>query len=464
MTLQQPKNWPLRYRFLFIGVCLALLASLIIALPITRTAVSQLEQQANQAVNTISRQASMQAADAIFSRDLLSLNVILSAIVEHPSIRYGAVYSLNNDTLAEQGLATSEPAQPISIHYQNEVIGLLEISMDHSPLQQAIVRLYVLQAILSILFCMICGSLGWLLGKKLGLQLKYTQQDIEALAEAHDSQPLKSHLNWGELTGLARALAQHKKNQTTDAAMFKALNQFMTPNIHKPASSLHSTHNSNPESQALPQSYAHAATLFIDFVDFSSVQKKLAPQELAALLNQYYFYIHQAAGLYNGTVDKYMGDGVMVLFGIPQQDEKDCFHGICTALLLIGLFKMFNQQRQEQNLEIIDFKLGLHTGTVLASTIGAEDTVSYTAISEDTHSAAQLCRHSQANRLLLSQQVIDQGRLGGMVILNKSQCIKISQSHEPIESYWVDNLIPSYQALIERQIQHISALKMTQVN
>ncbi len=455
MTLQQ-QNWPLRYRFLFIGVCLALLASLIIALPVVRTAVSQLEQQATQVKNTISRQASVQAADAIFSRDLLSLNVILSSIIEHPSIRYGAVYNLQNDIIAEQGLATNEPANPISIHYQNEVIGLLEISMDHSPLRQAIVRLYALLAILSTLFCLICGSLGWLLGKKLGLQLEQAQQDIKALSETQETQHTKNHLNWGEMAELTQALLQHKKNQTADAAMLKALNQFMTPNINNQTLS--------QESAQLPQSYAHAATLFVDFVDLASAQEKLAPQELAALLNQYYFYIHQAARLYNGTVDKYMGDGVMILFGIPQQDEKDCFHGICTALLLIGLLKMFNQQRQEQGLAIIDFKLGLHTGTVLAGTFGDKETLSYTAIGEDIHSAAQLCRHSQTNRLLVSKQVIEQSRLAGMVILNKYQNIKISQSHEPIESYWINNLIPNYQALIERQIQHISALKMTQIN
>jgi len=54
--------------------------------------------------------------------------------------------------------------------------------------------------------------------------------------------------------------------------------------------------------------------------------------------------------------------------------------------------------------------------------------------------------------------VIDEGQLGGQLIISKHQSILGDQPEQSIDTYWVDNLTPNYQALIERQIQHISAL------
>jgi len=137
MTLKQ-QNWPFRYRVLFFSLTLSLLAILIIALPIAHTAVQQLEQQASQLRNTLSKQASLQASNAIFSQDYLSLNVILSTLVEHPHIAYAAVYSLNNEVIAEQGQAIKTQSSPMSIQYQDEIIALLEVRLDERQLQAAI--------------------------------------------------------------------------------------------------------------------------------------------------------------------------------------------------------------------------------------------------------------------------------------------------------------------------------------
>ncbi|MEY8248511.1 MAG: adenylate/guanylate cyclase domain-containing protein [Bermanella sp.] len=447
MTLKQ-QNWPFRYRLLFFSLVLSLLAILIVALPIAHTAVQQLEQQASQLRNTLSKQTSLQASAAIFSQDLLSLNVILATLVEHPHIAYAAVYSLDNEVIAEQGQAIKTPSKPMSIQYQDEIIALLEVRLDEHPLQTAILRIYGLLGILSLLFTILCSTGGWWLGTALGHKLRTSQRDIEQLGS--DDRPTTLH-SWGELSQLSSALQQHRQQQVAEQAMQVALSQFMTPNVNDNASL-------NYEQPELPDGYAHAAILFIDFVDLAAAQRQMPPQALAALLNQYYFFIHQAARLYNGSVDKYLGNGVMVLFGIPQQDDKDCFHGVCSALLLIGLLKQFNKTRQDQQQPTIEFQLGLHTGPVLAGTFGDRDSLAYATLGEAIHVAARLCRQGQANRLLLSKQVIDEGKLGGQLIISKHQSILGSQPEQSIDTFWVDNLTPNYQALIERQIQHISAL------
>jgi len=445
MTLTQ-QNWPLRYRAVAIALLISLFASSLLGWPIMRASVDQLEQQSVQLHNTLSKQVSVQAAEAIFSQDLLSLNVILSVLVEDPNIRYSAVYDLNNRLIAEQGQADVEQTLPISIRYQDEVIGLLELRLNPEVLSNAKKRLYGLWFVLTLLVTILVGTLAWFIGRYLGRRLHIAEQQLTSLTQATPF-PISGV---GELHTLSQAIHNIHQDKQAQQAMNLALNQFMTPNVNANLSL-------NYPKAELPEQYAHAAVLFIDMVDLPGAQQALAPLDLAQLLNQYYFLIHQAAKLYNGTVDKYVGDGVMVLFGLPQQDEKDCFHGVCSALLLIGLLNQFNQSRRQQHLPVIEFKLGLHTGSVLAGTFGDQDTLTYTAIGDTIHTAARLCRRSDVGRLLISKAVLDQGRMSGQLLMEKHGSIQLEPEHDALETFWVNHLIPTYQALIERQVQHILA-------
>ena len=441
--LQQ--NWPLKYRALFLALFLSLTAAFIIGLPITRASVEQLELQSVQLRNTLSQQVSIQASEAIFSQDLLSLNVILGALVKDPLIRYGAVYNLNNEIIAEQGFADTEQGQPLSIRYQDEVIGLLEIRLDRSSLDSAINRLYSLWVVLSSLLCILGSLLGWLAGRYLGNRIDETSNQIPSLGESTTDIKIQ---RIAELKPLSLALEQHHQTLLGKAAVSNALNKLIGSIEHSPAGT-NTQADDNTE-------HSHAAVLFINLKNLEAAQTELPDAELAALLNEYYELIHQAAALYNGHVDQYMGKGALVLFGVPQEDEKDCFHGVCMALLLVGLLNNLNQQRQAKGLTVIDFQLGLHAGTVLSSTNEQDTGSTQMAMCDTLHIAGRLSRKAQANRLLVSEDVINHGHLAGQLILNKHKAIKGHSKENTIQSFWVESLTPNYQALIDRQVQHIN--------
>jgi len=440
--LQQ--NWPLKTRALFLALLLSLSAAFIVGLPITRASVEQLELQSVQLRKTLSKQVSIQASEAIFSQDLLSLNVILAALVKDPLIRYGAVYDLNNEVIAEQGFADTEQGRPLSIRYQSEVIGLLEIRLDRSSLDHAINRLYGLWFVLSSLFCIIGSLIGWFAGRYIGNKLELTQSQVDALGKPNCD--IQIH-RVGELNPLSQSLASHHQTLLGQAAVSQALSQFIGTSGHT---------GDTPSNQAeVDTEHSHAAVLFINPMDLEEAHAQLNPSELAQLLNEYYGLIHQAAALYNGHIDRYMGKGALVLFGVPHEDEKDCFHGVCMALLLIGLLNNLNQSRRTQGLAVIDFQLGLHAGTVLSSTCNERVQVTQMAMCDTLHIAGRLSRKGQANRLLLSEEVIQHGQLAGQLILNKSEPIKGASSGGDIQTFWAENLTPNYQALIDRQVLHI---------
>lgn len=430
---------------LILAVIISLGASLLVGLPLTRASISQLESQSEQLRSALSRQASNQAADAIFTQDLLSLNVILSNLVAHPDIAYGAVYNLRNDIIAEQGSSQSLEGKPLSIQYQNEVIGLLDVRLNDGELENTRYRLFALWALLSVLFTLFNLALAWVGGRWMSRRILKASKDIQQLSQSQLPASVRQY-SFMELNALTQAIAEYQGHKHSQQAMEQALNQFMTPKpepTERPAMTI--------EDQ---QSYDHAAILFLDFVDFASVQQTMSPSELAALLNQYYFFIDQAAKLYNGTVDKFVGDGVMVLFGIPHADEKDAFHGVCTGLLIIGLIKKFNDERQQQGLPVIEFQLGLHTGMVL--TLADRETSTHTAVGDAVYTAQRLCHTSEANRLLVSKDVLSQKALGSQLIASPAG-LGLTTPEREIQGYWANELSGQCQALIQRQVTHIRA-------
>ncbi|MGR6875114.1 adenylate/guanylate cyclase domain-containing protein [Pseudomonas sp. HK3] len=449
MTLLE-KNWPLSIRALFIALLISILASTILGLPITRSAAEHLEQEQADMRHTLTRQVSLQAAEAIFSQDLLSLNVILSTLTEYPNIRYAAVYDLNNKVVAEQGSADDSSGIPMSIQYQNEVIGLLEIRLNDEPLKQRIWQLYGLWLILSLLFTTLCALAAWFVGHRLGVKLEQSRYELEHLGAIKQVTQHQS----GEFKDFSDALAKHHQLNNQQRALHQSLGQYMQPQLFPIWQNRELTIESD---------YQTGAVLFFKLANLEQVQQQINKFELAELLNQHYALINQAAKLYNGTVVSYEGDGVMVLFNQEQSDQKHSFHGVCTGLLALGLIDLLNQARIKKQQSVVAYQLALHCGDILTRRFpntAQADAYPWLPMNNDKEAcngAALLCEQSEANSLLMSKTCCEQGQLASQLALNKHHNLVQLNQPDAVVCYWVDHLTPNYQALIERQIEHISA-------
>lgn len=449
MTFSE-KNWSLSLRALMVACVLAVIASLVIGLPLARSAIEHLEQQQSQLRQTLTKQISVQAAESIFSQDLLSLNVILSSAVEDNGVLYAAVYDLNNTLMAEQGRANESISQPISIQYQNEVIGLLEVMLNSQPLTKLTVQLYSLWFVLSLIFIIISALAGWFVGRMLGRKLETSQYELENLGTIKQVTPLHT----GEFKDFSDALAKLHDSTTGQRLMHQALSQFMQPQI---------TPSWQNRQLGTESDYTQGAVLLIKIANLDHAQQNMDKSELAQLLDQHFNLIQQAAKLYNGCVANYEHDGVLVLFSQEQNDEKHNFHGICTGLLVLGLVKQVNAERKKHNLQSVEFQLALHSGDILQRrfpSLNQVETQPWLAMNNDreaSHGAALLCAQSEANGLLVSKPAIEQGQLASQLILSKHHNLTQLNTGDPVVSYWVEGFIPNYQALIDRQVEHLGA-------
>jgi class 3 adenylate cyclase len=187
--------------------------------------------------------------------------------------------------------------------------------------------------------------------------------------------------------------------------------------------------------------------MFADIRDFTTRSEQLAPEDVIKLLNGYFTEMTAAIHKHGGTVDKFIGDGIMAFFGAPQMLECPEMNALEAAQEMLLRLQAYNLKLQELNQEPVRIGIGLHVGDVIVGNIGSETRNEYTAIGDVVNTASRLEGLSKTlgYPIICSATVADAvGYAGGMVDMGE-QAIK---GHTAIHVYgWNPPLIAKLQDL-----------------
>ena len=198
------------------------------------------------------------------------------------------------------------------------------------------------------------------------------------------------------------------------------------------------------------------SVLFADIVGFTGMSEKTAPEELATLLNLYFSLITAACELNHGTVDKYTGDGVMLLFGAPEEDEDHAFHAANCALLMRHLISRENRRREDAGLVPINFRIGINAGSMLAGNLGSKEKMEYTVVGDTVNLASRFCSMAEANQIVVSRNFYDQKDISRRLIANEYRPMRLRGVAEPVDTFLVEDLAPEYRGRLTEQLQTIT--------
>ena len=130
--------------------------------------------------------------------------------------------------------------------------------------------------------------------------------------------------------------------------------------------------------------------LFSDLRNFTSMSEALAPEEIVGILNHYFTRMAAIVEKHGGVVDKYVGDGLMALFGAPVAYPDDADRALHATLEMTRALDDLNQQWQRRGLPTIDVGIGINTGVVVAGNMGSEKRLNYTVIGDGVNLASRL--------------------------------------------------------------------------
>ena len=172
----------------------------------------------------------------------------------------------------------------------------------------------------------------------------------------------------------------------------------------------------NPEHCVLGCERASGTVLFADIRGFTTISERSTPEQVAEMLNEYFQAMTDVIYQHDGTVDKYIGDAIMALFGLPVPSADHAQRAVRTALAMREALGELQQQRQVNGLPVFDIGIGIHTGEMVVGNIGALQRQDFTVIGDTVNLASRLeslCKDMNENILIsaetftLAQQEIE---------------------------------------------------------
>lgn len=149
--------------------------------------------------------------------------------------------------------------------------------------------------------------------------------------------------------------------------------------------------------------------LFSDIRGFTTLSESLPPEEVTRLLDRYFSRMVTSIHAYGGTLDKFMGDGIMAFFGAPQPRDNPCTDAFAASRAMLAALAEFNRELASEGQAPLSIGIGLNYGTAVVGYIGAADRHEYTAIGDAVNTASRIegLTKEAGYPLLASRAVLD---------------------------------------------------------
>jgi adenylate cyclase len=178
-----------------------------------------------------------------------------------------------------------------------------------------------------------------------------------------------------------------------------------------------------------------------DIRGFTRMSESKRPEELVEMLNEYFEAMVDTIFKYEGTLDKFMGDGIMAIWGAPVEHPDDAIRSVSCALEMSEVLGQFNRRRLEKDQDTLGVGIGIHTGPLVAGYIGSSKALSYTVIGDVANTSARLCSIALAGQIIISEDTME--RLIGKFEMEELRPATVKGKEKPLRVFNVLRARPS---------------------
>jgi class 3 adenylate cyclase len=206
---------------------------------------------------------------------------------------------------------------------------------------------------------------------------------------------------------------------------------------------------SDPDEIKLGGERRKVTTLFADIRGFTSMAEKMKPEEVVDLLNTYLSGLTDIVFKFEGTLDKYIGDCVMAVFGAPISHYNDAERATITAIEMQNYVRAINKTRVKEGLPEVKIGIGINSGHAISGNMGSIDRMDYTVIGDVVNIAARLESVAGEGQILITKEVFDEVRYA--VEADFLDTINVKGRAQPVDVYEVRGLIAGkFLSVLER--------------
>ena len=415
------------------------------------------QQQTDLLGEMIIDQFARAASEPLMADDILSLEVLVSEQEKNVLITGMQLFDLAGNTLASAGTQPFDGVQageeivkqevlpqgrdtqawihgdgkavsylkPVS--FQNTKVGYALMAIDLQPLEREL-RATLNALVMTTLGLLAVGVLlAFLLASRFCRPIHHLVEVGEAFdrGDACEVNLVKREDEIGRVLTTFRKMADGMEAKRN---VEKALSRYLSPSIAAKVIS------NNGES-TLGGVRSEGSVLFCDIVGFTELSEQLELEDLANLLNEFFHYFAAAGNSCLGTVDKFIGDCIMIVFGIPNYDELHGVHALTSAALMQLVAERINERRTANGERAVQFRIGINSGIMLEGNLGSHDRMQYTVVGDTVNVASRICGLADPGSILLTGEAASQPGMLEFVAPNNQGSIKVRGRSNPLQTY-----------------------------
>ncbi len=186
----------------------------------------------------------------------------------------------------------------------------------------------------------------------------------------------------------------------------------------------------NPNSFRLGGVNQQVTVLFADIRGFTALSEKEKPEKVVGLLNRYFSVMTEIIFEHGGTLDKYIGDGLMAIFGAPTASAEDALNAVKAAVTMQKRLAQLNTELRTEGYGNISVGIGLHTGEATIGYIGSNKRSEYTAIGDTVNLASRLESNAAGGEILMSEATA--AASGNLIPVNVRDPLTVKNRVQPV--------------------------------
>lgn len=186
----------------------------------------------------------------------------------------------------------------------------------------------------------------------------------------------------------------------------------------------------NPASFRLGGVNQKITVLFADIRGFTALSENANPEKVVSLLNRFFSTMTDVIFEHGGTLDKYIGDGLMAIFGAPTASEEDALNAVKAAVTMQKRLCTLNDELRAEGYGQISMGIGLHTGEATIGYIGSDKRSEYTAIGDTVNLASRLESNAAGGEILMSDATAEAS--GNRVPVTAREPLTVKNRTQPV--------------------------------
>ncbi len=476
-----PRHIPIGIKLaIAIGILLTVAMSLLGAL-IVNNQTQLLNKQIHSTGRTVVHQMAESSKELLLANDVLQLEILAHNLATSENIIGTAIYSPDYKLLASSGQNPFDPYAPFEgktktymdsdtkalewnwpyspkgnldaisfmtpVQFKDVTAGHVLISFSMTSIRQSIND--VVYSIISVtLVLIIIGIIvSYILGKRLTRPIQHLLDASRAIDEGHYDLQIQGHRN-DEIGYLMNSLNNMAQGMLEKKQVEAAFERHVSPNIAKEILG-------NLDEVKLGGTHVFSTVMFVDIVGFTSKSESMTPQAVAELLNEFYSYITHSVHLFKGTIDKYIGDCAMIVFGVPEPDEDHVYHAIAYAVFIQRMAERINKIRISKGKLPVHYRIGINCGEMLAGNMGSATRMQYTVVGDSVNLASRLASIANTDQIMITEETYMIPNVKRRIIAQQYQSLHVRGKAKPVSTYLVHDVREVEQIKMEKIIDGI---------